>query len=96
VNGVGEAEPVFDYPGRMMGNYTVTADGVYFICVSPKEVSELWYHDLKERTRRLEYTLPNYPTSGSAGMSVSADGRWVTYAQIERSTQNIQMVEKFR
>lgn len=96
LNGSGEAEPVFDYPGRLMGNYTVTAAGVFFICVSPKEVSELWYHDLKEGTRRLQYTLPNYPASGAAGMSVSPDGRWVTYAQIERSTQNIQMVERFR
>ena len=85
---------MFDYPGSILGNYTIAEHGIYFICVNASDVPELWYHDLAQGVRRLLLVLPKYPAS--AGMSVSPDGKWVAYTQVERSTYNIQIVDNFR
>lgn len=89
-------ETVFDYPGRILGNYTVAESGIYFICVSPGDISELWYYDFSRGDRRRLHVLEKYPASGAAGISLSPDGKWVAYGQVERSTHNIQLVDNFR
>jgi Tol biopolymer transport system component len=96
LNPSGSEEKVFDYPGRILGNYTLGAQGIYFICVDSHDEAGLWYHDLALGTRRLLHTLTKSPVAGAAGMSLSSDGRWVSYAEVEHSTRDIYLVDNFR
>jgi hypothetical protein len=71
--------------------YTVVAGGIYYVpAETPKSV---WYFDSASRKARKMFDTEQHHNNG---LSVSPDGRWILYTQIDRPNSDIMLVENFR
>jgi Tol biopolymer transport system component len=78
-------------------SWTMTADSIYFVAhtgsAPPRPLKFFSF-----ATRRVTQigTVEKDPLRWVPGLAISPDGRWLLYAQIERDTSNIMLVENFR
>jgi Tol biopolymer transport system component/DNA-binding winged helix-turn-helix (wHTH) protein len=73
------------------GDWTVARGGIYFVPLeAPKSVH---YFDFKTKEIRAIFDIDK---SFALGMSVSWDGRWLLYSQLEEENDNIMLVDPFR
>lgn len=71
--------------------YTVVAGGIYYVPAdAPKSV---WYFDSATRKARKIFDAEKHHNNS---LSVSPDGRWILYTQIDRPNSDIMLVENFR
>jgi Tol biopolymer transport system component/DNA-binding winged helix-turn-helix (wHTH) protein len=92
VNG-GAAGPLKGMP-ELNGDesWTATEHGIYYTSSSTK-VSTLNYYDFTARTVQRLCTLPQSP--GPGGMSVSPDGHWLLFTQIDDAQSDIMIARHF-
>lgn len=69
-------------------NYDVTLGGIYFI-----SGAELRYFNFGTRTSRL---LQKIPKPLDRGLTVSPDGHWLLYSQVDQIGDDLMLVENFR
>jgi Tol biopolymer transport system component/DNA-binding winged helix-turn-helix (wHTH) protein len=76
--------------------WAVTATGIFFIPrpVTPHAVINFFSFDTRQITSVA--TPEKVPLNGPAGLSISPDGAWLLYAQQDRSTSDLMLVENFR
>jgi Tol biopolymer transport system component/predicted Ser/Thr protein kinase len=72
-------------------DFAVTKDGIYFCRPDPPRY---WIEFLSFVTGRTSHIIE--AKSGVLGMSVSPDGRWLLYSQIDDYASDLMLVENFR
>jgi Tol biopolymer transport system component/DNA-binding winged helix-turn-helix (wHTH) protein len=75
-------------------NWAVTAKGIYFIQRKAAALPAIVFFDLNRRKTRLIAPLGN--SQGYYGLSISPDGQWVLYSQLDRNESDIMLLENFR
>ncbi len=76
------------------GLWTVVPGGIYFV---PAEASHsICYFDLSTRHVRRIMEVDRDFNSMNGGMSVSPDGRWILYSQVDDVNSDIMLVDHFR
>jgi hypothetical protein len=78
-------------PVRFWGNWAVTQAGIYF--VPADAVHSLRYFDFATKQIRPVFEVQK---DFSAGFSVSPDGRWMLYSQLDEENSDLMLVEHFR
>jgi Tol biopolymer transport system component len=82
----GAETPVDGLQGSNVGRQWALADtGIYFVLrtSAPAEYGVVCFDFATRRTRRL-FARANKPVPGTSGPSVSPDGRWLLYSQVDR------------
>jgi Tol biopolymer transport system component/DNA-binding winged helix-turn-helix (wHTH) protein len=71
--------------------WTLLADGIYFV---PADKSRsLWFYDFAtKKTREVFHIAKNF----SEGMSLSPDGRYLLYSQVDQNNSDIMLARNFR
>jgi serine/threonine protein kinase/Tol biopolymer transport system component len=78
------------------GYWGLTERGVYYLNIKQPPNSTLEFFDFaRSRATRLAKVEKNLQT-GSPGLAVSPDGRWLLWAQIDQHTSDIMLIENFR
>ncbi len=72
-----------------------TATGIYFM-QHPHHLAEIDYFDYKTKTVRSIYTSERPTPPWIGGMPVSSDGKWMLYAQEDRSSSDLMMMEGWK
>lgn len=73
--------------------WTVVPGGIYFVPAdSPHSIR---YFDLSTRRARRVTEVDRDFNSANGGLSVSADGRWILYSQVDDVNRDIMLVEHF-
>jgi len=88
----GAAEQVL---GRLpdRSNWAVVADGIYLLQRDPSVAFSFYRFDTGETTE--VFVPPGAVPEAGAAFSVSADGRWLLYEQVDRSEQDIMLADPF-
>jgi len=96
VDGGEESEIVQELKEGYWGYWMPGENGIYFIDLRPSSRAGVEF--FRFATRRIEQlgTLDKEPPFGDAGFSVSRDGRWILYTQVDGSGSDIMLVENFR
>ena len=81
--------------GQAPKNWTVTKAGIYFFDSDAKSQPAIKFHSFATgQTKPIAAVVKD---RGSGGLTVSPDGRWVLYTQLEGSySSDIMLVENFR
>ena len=74
-------------------SWAVVDDGVYFINAEDMAIQ---FFSFATREVTQIAALEKEPTIGLPGLAVSADGRWILYAQNDQTNSDIMLVENFR
>jgi len=91
-DGAGE-EQVTGSPLLAGDKWTPVLSGIYFFSLEKCEIS--FFDFLAEKTRTI-YKMEK-PQPGYAGsLSVSGDGRWLLFPQLDEQSSDIMMVENWR
>jgi serine/threonine protein kinase/Tol biopolymer transport system component len=72
-----------------------TQNGVYFMAVV-RHKAEVDFFDFKRRRVRRVYTLGKSLPGWSGGISISADGKWLLYPQLDGSASDLMMIENWK
>jgi len=76
--------------------WAVLNDGIYFVApVASARPAINFFSFATHRVMQLG-VLERDPLQGPPGLTVSPDGRWVLYAQVDQSVSDIMLVEHFR
>jgi Tol biopolymer transport system component/predicted Ser/Thr protein kinase len=90
----GEETSVLEQPGAgYWGYWAVAQDGIYFYDLNTKAIDFFSFvtHKISEIAKP-----EKAPSRFNPGLAVSADGRWLLYAQNDEETSHIMLVENFR
>jgi Tol biopolymer transport system component/DNA-binding winged helix-turn-helix (wHTH) protein len=68
-----------------------SAGGLYILS-APAGTSQIEYLDLATRKRRLIYTLPKRALDWVGGLSVSSDGKWLLFTQVDEQRADLYML----
>ncbi len=66
--------------------------GGLYILSAPAGTSQIEYLDLVTRKRRLIYTLPKRALDWVGGLSVSSDGKWLLFTQVDEQRADLYML----
>jgi Tol biopolymer transport system component/DNA-binding winged helix-turn-helix (wHTH) protein/tRNA A-37 threonylcarbamoyl transferase component Bud32 len=72
-----------------------TQSGIYFMAVV-RHQTELDFFDFKRRKVRRVYTLGKPLPGWSGGLSISADGKWLLYPQVDGAASDLMMIENWK
>ena len=72
-----------------------TESGIYFYPDTSAK-TELDFLDLRTSRIRRIYTFDKPPDAWGSGLSVSPDGKWLLYSQIDEVASDLMLVENFR
>jgi Tol biopolymer transport system component len=80
------------------GGYEITERGVYYLLAAAEGGRAVHFYDFAARSSRLVATLPadKTPFRGAGGFSVSPDGRYLLYTQVDQRGSDLVLVENFR
>ena len=98
----GQEALVLEKPGTDMWPgadiWAVAKDGIYFFDWKDALHPALQFHDFRNRRSTMVYEFPegtNLHNTGGTPISVSADGRWIIYTQLDQAGSNLVLVENF-
>jgi Tol biopolymer transport system component/DNA-binding winged helix-turn-helix (wHTH) protein len=98
VDGGQETLVVDDPPGNYWGYFAVAPDGLYFIAdtgTPPKHRAGFKFFDFATRKITVMGDAEKDPYEGAPGLSVSPDGKYLTYVQLDEVRNNLMMAENF-
>jgi Tol biopolymer transport system component len=76
--------------------WSMNNSGIYFVPAKTSPHPVIKFFDFGSRRVRQIATLEKMPVDGLPGLSVSPDGQWILYAQVDQDVSNIMLVEDFR
>jgi len=93
----GTETPVDGLEGSNLGRQWALADtGIYFVSRTPATAEYgLFFFDFATRRTRPLFALANKPVPGTSGPSVSPDGHWLLYSQVDRQGSNVMLLQNF-
>jgi Tol biopolymer transport system component/DNA-binding winged helix-turn-helix (wHTH) protein len=92
--GGGEEAPLPRMPRVEYSAWWVpTAAGIYFIAQGPGPVPQVRFYDFATRAVKEIADLPGAPAPYVGGISVSRDGRYVIYSQIDETASDLMLVD---
>jgi Tol biopolymer transport system component len=95
--GGGEEIPVLDLPSRFRwGWWTLTKQGIYFIDRNTLPRPTIKFFDLMTRRETPITEFEKEPPQWMSSLTVSPNGQWLLYTQIESDTEDIMLVENLR
>ena len=89
---------VDDPPGDYWGYFAVGRDGLYFIAdtgTPPKHKAGFKFFDFATRKITVMGEMEKDPYDGAPGLSVSPDGKYLIYVQVDEVRNNLMMAENF-
>lgn len=92
----GEERPIPELQSAGYYRYWAVVDsGIYFVpqIIQPRPVINSFSFATREVNKIIE--LEKAPLYGPPGLSASANGRWLLYAQIDQTSSDIMLVENF-
>lgn len=81
-------------PPRHLENWSITSDGVYFVRFEQDAGMILAFFDLANETVSDITILPKL--TQNSGLTLSPDGQWLLYAQLDRSESDLMLVNGWR
>ena len=92
----GEETPVLDKAGT--STFAVTRDGICFFDWKDALYPVVQFYNFSSRHSTMLYEFPpgTKLDTFSTAISVSSDGRWILYTQLDQSGSNLVLVENFR
>jgi Tol biopolymer transport system component len=96
VEGGEESEIVPELKAGYWGYWAPGETGIYFIDLRPSSTAVVKLFSFTRRHVEQLATLDKDPPFGDAGFSVSRDGRWILYTQVDESGSDIMLVENFQ
>jgi hypothetical protein len=95
----GREEEVVNTPAFHFSRYSaLSRGGIYFLDPKAPHPVPRTISFLNFNTRRITQiaAMPGKPLVWEAGISISADGRWMLYTQVDEDSGDITLVENFR
>jgi Tol biopolymer transport system component len=78
------------------GNWAITSKGIYFLRQVGSQGAYIGFYDFGLR-RVIRVGSTNKPVDvGQSNLSVSPDGRWLLYSEIDQLVSDIMLVKNFR
>jgi len=74
-------------------SWTVTSAGVYFVAYSPEPPFQIKFYDFSNGQTKTVRTIEKTPLWNYAGLSASADGKTLIYAQADQNSSTIMLAE---
>jgi Tol biopolymer transport system component len=99
VDGGAENKIVSEPPGGGWGYFGVGRDGLYFLGntgTPGKRRAGFKFFDFVTRKITVMGDMEKSPYEGAPGLSVSPDGKYLLYVQLDESRNNLMMAENFR
>jgi Tol biopolymer transport system component/DNA-binding winged helix-turn-helix (wHTH) protein len=96
VQGGQETKILDEPPEKYWGYFAVGPDGLYYSGGSGKGRPALKFYDFATRKITVLGETHSSPFEGAPGMSVSPDGRFVLYVQVDEAFNNLMLAENFR
>lgn len=99
VDGGPEIEIVDDPPKQYWGYFAAGPDGLYFLGdtgTSGKHRPGFKFFDFATRQITFMGDMEKSPYEGAPGLSVSPDGKYLLYVQLDEARNNLMMAENFR
>lgn len=84
-----------DFKVGSWGYWSVLPQGIYFVQSLVPHSAAVKFYDFDRRSIRLITNLSTEPPFDDSGFSVSPDGRWILYTQVDHSGSDIMLVEQF-
>ena len=72
-----------------------TESGIYFMTVVKKQ-TEVHFFDFKRQKVSRVFTLDKSLPGWSGGISISADGKWLFYPQLDGRSSDLMMIENWK
>jgi len=82
-------------PLKLLGDKWVPFGSGIFYLADVNQKTELDFFDLKSRVSKKIWVLERTPPFWMGQMSVSADGRWLVFPQIDEQSSNLMMIENW-
>jgi Tol biopolymer transport system component/DNA-binding winged helix-turn-helix (wHTH) protein len=98
IDGGQESEVVDEPPGDYWGYFAVGRDGLYFIGdtgTSGKHVPGFKFFDFATRKITVMGNMEKSPYQAAPGLSVSADGEYLLYVQLDDARTSLMLAENF-
>ncbi len=99
VNGGPETKVVDEPPRNYWGYFAVNHDGLYFIGdtgTPPKHRYGFKFYDFATQKITNMGDMEKGPYEGAPGLSVSPDGKYLLYVQLDEARNSLMMAENFR
>jgi Tol biopolymer transport system component/DNA-binding winged helix-turn-helix (wHTH) protein len=99
VDGGPENKVVSEPPGNYWGYFVVGRDGLYFLGdtgTPGKRHAGFKFFDFATHKITLMGDMEKSPYEGAPGLSVSPDGKYLLYVQLDEARNNLMMAENFR
>jgi Tol biopolymer transport system component len=82
----------------VIGQWALTGQGICFIDATSPAGPAIKHYDLATRQQRLTHQFPKRTVidGGDTSISVSPDGRWILYTQLDQAGSELMLVENFR
>ena len=99
VNGGTETKVLDEPPAGYWGYFAAGSDGLYFIGnagTQEKPRPGFKFFDYKTRKVISMGDMEKGPYEGAPGLSISADGRYLLYVQLDEGRDNLMLAENFR
>ena len=92
----GEETRVLDQGGHNV--WALTGQGIYFFDLSGSTRPALRFYDFAtgKETLLKEFSKETRIDTADTALTVSPDGRWILYTQLDQSNSNLMLVENFR
>jgi Tol biopolymer transport system component/serine/threonine protein kinase len=78
------------------GNWAMVDQGIYFVNLDEKRNPTIKFFNIATGRVTQVAAPEKLPVLGQLGLSVSPDGQWILYAQVDQDISDLMLVENFR
>jgi hypothetical protein len=76
--------------------WDLTEQGICFIDLAAKPHPTINMYDIEEHRTTQIGTMDNVPPQTASGLTVSPDGQWILYPQVDQEAAQVMLLKNFR